>query len=139
LPAFEQRSHRGAALGIEIVGRLVQQQQVRPLDHEPRQRHTRAFAAAERGHRPIERQCGQGRIGQRELYARFQRPVGDCGIVERAFAALKPPQAIESVGDAERLGNREALICRLRERTDRARAVNRSTERVGVAGDHTEQ
>ena len=61
------------------------------------------------------------------------------GIVERAFAPLEPPQSVESIGDAERLGNREALICRLRERTDRARTVNRSAGRVGVAADHTEQ
>ena len=139
LPAFEQRRHSGAAPGIEIVGRLVQQQHVRRLDHEPRQRHARAFAAAERGHRPIERQCGQGCIGQRGLDARFQHPVGACCILERAFAALEPPQSVESIGDAERLGNREALICRLRERTDRARTVNRPAGRVGLAADHTEQ
>ena len=37
------------ALGVEVVGRLVQQQQVRTLQQQPAQRNSAAFAAGQRG------------------------------------------------------------------------------------------
>ncbi len=45
---FEQRfGQRLAHLDVEVVGRLVEQQEVRPLVHDQRQREPRLFAAGE--------------------------------------------------------------------------------------------
>ncbi|MNU07353.1 hypothetical protein D3C72_2529060 [compost metagenome] len=44
-----------AHVEVEVVGRFVQQQQVRLLPHQQRQRQTRLFAA---GHRPDQRVDG---------------------------------------------------------------------------------
>ena len=45
--AGEGDEHLGAAGGIEVVGRLVQQQHVGPRDHEGRQRQPRLLSARE--------------------------------------------------------------------------------------------
>ena len=113
-------AHRFAAIGIEIVGRLVQQQHVRRLDQQPRQRHARPFAAAQRSEPAIQRQSRQAGFDQRGVEPGFQRPVGFGGVVERAGAAFEAAQAREIVGDTERLGDRQSVIGHLRERADRA-------------------
>jgi sulfite reductase beta subunit-like hemoprotein len=57
-PAVEQLRHRFMAVCIEIVGGLIQQQQVRRLDQQARQRGAGSFTAAERSQPAIRRQGG---------------------------------------------------------------------------------
>ena len=56
VPAGEQFGDRGAALGVEIVGRLVHQQHRRLGQQHRREAEPRALAAAERGDVAVERQ-----------------------------------------------------------------------------------
>ena len=76
LPAFEQPRHGLPAVSVEIVGGLVQQQQIRRLDQEARQCDPRSLAAAQGDDRAMQRQRRQPGFGQRCLYSRFQRPIG---------------------------------------------------------------
>ena len=124
LPARQQLRHRFAAVGVEIVGGLVEQQQVGRLDQQPGQRNTRALAAAERSDRSVQRQGRQAGFRQRVIDAALQRPVGLHRIVERAFAAFEPAQPGDTVGDAEGLLHVETLVGQLREHADRSGAVN---------------
>ena len=55
LPAFEQLRHGLPAIAVEIVGGLVQQQQIRRLDQEARQREARSLAAAQGDDRAMQR------------------------------------------------------------------------------------
>ena len=87
-PARQQFGDRLPAIGIEIVGGLVQQQHVRRLDQQARQRHARPFAAAQRREPAIHRQRGQAGFDQRRLDPAFQRPVGLGGVLERAVATF---------------------------------------------------
>ena len=119
-PAPEQFGDRLPAIGIEVVGGLVQQQHVRRLDQQARQRHARPFAAAQRSEPAIPWQSGQAGFDECRVEPGFQRPVGLGGVIERAGAAFEAAQAGEIVGDAQRLGDRQAVVGYLRECADRA-------------------
>jgi hypothetical protein len=55
LPAFEQLRHGLPAVSVEIVGGLVQQQQIRRRDQQARQREARSLAAAQGDDRAVQR------------------------------------------------------------------------------------
>jgi len=139
LPAFEQPRHGLPAIGVEIVGGLVQQQQVRRLDQEARQRQARSLAAAQRGDRAMQRQRRQSGFGQCRQHPGFQRPVRFSGVIKRAFAAFEPLQAGKIAGDAERFVDRQPFIGSLRKHADRADALQRSACRFDLARDQAKQ
>jgi hypothetical protein len=139
LPAFEHLRHGQPSVDVEIVGRLVQQQQVRRLDQETRERHPCALAAAQVSDRAIQRQIRQAGFHQRGTQPGFQRPVGLRCIVQRAVAMFEPPQAREIAGDAKRLTDGLALVRKLGEHADRAWALNRSARRFDSACDQMQQ
>ena len=68
LPAFKQLRHGLPSVRVEIVGRLVQQQQIRRLDQEARQRDPRSLATAQGNDWAMQRQGRQSGFGQRRLY-----------------------------------------------------------------------
>ena len=139
LPAFEQPRHGLPAGRVEIVGGLVQQQEIRRLDQEARQRQARSLAAAQGADRTMQRQRRQSGFGQCRLHPGLQRPIGFGRVVDRSFAALEPSQAGKAAGDAERLVDRQSLIGQLREHADRAEALPRSAGWLDLARDQAEQ
>ena len=128
-----------ATFAIEIVGGLIQQQQVRRLDQQARQRHPRSFAAAERREPTIGCQGGQADFKQRRVEPGRQRPVGLGGVIERVLAAFDAAKAGKAIGDAERLGDGQAVIGQLREHADRTGAPNRSAGGLTFAREQAQQ
>ncbi len=122
-----------------LVG-LVQQQQIRRLDQEARQRHA-AFARRRSARRSGDRsgKRRQSSFDQRRLYPRFQRPVRLGRVIERTFAAFEPVQAGKSAGDAERFVDRQPFIGQLRQHADRADALQRSACGLDLARDQAQQ
>ena len=65
----------GHRLGVEVVGRLVEQQQVGLAQQQPAQRHAAALAAGQRGHVGVGRRAAQ-RV-HRDLERRVEVPAVD--------------------------------------------------------------
>jgi hypothetical protein len=129
-PALDERVERLAAGGVEVVGRLVEEQHVRPAEREPGERDPRGLAAAHRAGGTVERQMseaepsehGGGPLGQVPVVG-HEVEVGGCRL-----ARLQPPQRGQSPVDAEddgerRLGRRPELLW---QDGDRAHAVHRA-------------
>ena len=95
LPAGEHTGDGGAAVGIEIVGRLVEQDQVRLGDDEGGERGAGALSAGERRQRPAGFETGETDLGERRRQPRFERPVRFRRVGERAGAGLQTAQAGE--------------------------------------------
>ncbi len=80
-PALEQLSHGFAAIGVKVVGGLVQQQHIRRLDQQAGEGHACSFAAAEGSKQTIRWQSGQAGLNQRCVQPGLQCPVDLGGIV----------------------------------------------------------
>ena len=78
----------GDRLGVEVVGGLVEQQQVRALEEQPAERHPAALAARERGHLGVRRRQAQG------VHGDLQRAVELPGVGASMASCTRPCSAI---------------------------------------------
>ena len=131
---LEEALQPGDRLGVEMVGRLVEQQQVRRLQQQPAQRDAAALAARELGDVGVRRRQAQRVHGELELRVEIPR-VGGVDLV------LQPRLLVEDlvhfvgrqvlaelrvhvvVALEQRLGRRRRLLPRCRGRSWRDRAA----------------
>ena len=141
LPAAQHAGDGVAPVGVEIVGRLVEQDQVRIGDDERGKRGSGALAAGERGERPVGRDPGEIDRGQRRFEPRCKRPVGLGRVGERAPAGLQTAKAGEGRADAEEIGEGRAVgrLHALAQHGDAARPLDRARLWLRLAGDHAQQ
>ena len=100
-PPVHQCRHRRAARGIEIVGRLVEQQQIGRVEAQPRDPHPRSLAARKRRHAPVERHRVQPGLGKRGGHALLQGPVGFGKVLRASLAGQHPGQLRQPFAHAE--------------------------------------
>ena len=127
LPAGENMGDGRAALGVEIVGRLVEEQEVGIGEEQRRERNPRLLAAAQRCQSPVGIKTGQADVGEGIVEAGLQRPVGFGCVVKRAVAGRKSCQPGEGFRDAEAVGDRcvRVDLDRLAKHADAARSPDR--------------
>ena len=121
-------------LGVEVVGRLVEQQQVRRAQQQPAQRHAAALAAGELGYVGVGRGQTQRVHGGVEL--RVQVPgVGrvdallDARELVRGVVGVVGGELVEAVEQRAGLGARRPRRCRARPCSRRAGAPARAARR----------
>ena len=108
-PAFQQGADGVAAIGVEVVGRLVQHQHVRRVDQQPGQGQAGGLAAAQRAERPAQVEIGgQAQLGQRRGRPLLHRPVGGGEVLLVALPRQQPVEPGQGRGDAERVGGGHA-------------------------------
>ena len=109
LPAADGLGDEVARLGVEVVGGLVQQQQVRLGGHQPGERGPRDLAPAQRRRRPVQRQAHQPDIRQGGLDAGFQAPVGVGEVVLGGGPRLDAMQPRQALSHAHQVGDGGAV------------------------------
>jgi len=104
-PLLEQRMERLPGSLIEVVGRLVQDQEVWSGEQPAGQDHSSRLAAAERAERSIQRQALESALLEHRIGAFRDVPVvPDEGLEAAVVAAcLEPLKRLEPVGDAQHL------------------------------------
>jgi hypothetical protein len=126
-------------IGVEIVRRLVHQQNVGLLQQHGGKPQPGPFAATERRYRAARIEAGQTDLRQRLVDSRFQRPVGQPGVLDAARPRFEPPQSFEISGDAERFRQRLARVLHLAQRGDPASARYGAGSRLALAREDCEQ
>ena len=141
LPAGEHPGDGIASVGIEVVGRLVEQDQVRFGDDEGGERGARALAAGEAGERPVRRESRQVDLSQRGFQPRFERPVRFRRVGERAATGLQSAQAGKRRAEPHEVGERVAFrrLHALAQQRDPAGTFDRAGNGGCLAGNHAEQ
>ncbi|MNI22210.1 hypothetical protein D3C73_757620 [compost metagenome] len=140
-PVGHDVGDHGAGLGVQMIGRLVQHQQVRRRQLQPRQPQARLFAAAQLRRMTIQRQIGQTDLDQSRLHPLFQRPVRLGHVVQRTFARQHAMQDGQRRSDTQRLGDRLIIARRLRLRqpANRSCACDHALSRFGQTSDKAQQ
>ena len=103
-PARQELDHRRAAVAIEVVGRLIEQGDVRPGEDQRRQPGAGALPAGQRGERRLDRDI-EAEPAERRGHAAFERPVDVgklIGTGKPGFGAALPGQRF---GRAEQIGD----------------------------------
>jgi len=140
-PVPQQGGHRLAAIGIEIVGRLVEQDDVGLGQDQPGERQAGALAAAERVEAALGGEVGQPDLLQSRLDAAGQGPVGRAGILDGAQSLFEPVEQSHGLGNTELLSNRHPL-CHLHgllQHAERSGKGNRSGGRGDKSGNEAKQ
>ena len=104
-PAGEQVDHRLPAVAVEVVGRLVEQQEVGLGEDQGGERGPRPLAAGQRRERRVGRRV-QPEAAEGGGDAAPQRPVGVGQFVGGRLAGFGAAQHGERVGHAEQVGDR---------------------------------
>ena len=107
-PARQKIDDRPPSLAVEIVGRLVEQDEVGLVEDERRQPHPRALAARQRRQQRFRARL-QAEPAEGRRHARLEGPVGVCELVGIGVAAFGPSQQRASAA-AEQVGHRFARI-----------------------------
>ena len=141
VPASNHIGDKRPRLRIQMVGRLIQQDQVGPSQHQARQSQPRLLATAEIRRQTIQRQARQSDSVERLAGACFQRPVG---IRQIALARLTGQDARNDrhgLVDAQRLGHRFAgrRIVSLVQDPDRAATRHNALHRRSLARNQAQQ
>ena len=141
LPVGEHADHGIAASDVEIVGRLVKENEIRFGDEQPGECDPRTLAAGKRYERSPRRNAGEADFGECGVQPGFQRPVGLRRIVQRAVAFGEPGEAGQGVAHTEEIGNGDAVrdLHGLAEHGDAAGAFHRAPGGCGVTGDDAHQ
>ena len=103
-PARKQVDHRLAALPVEIVGRLVEQQEIGLREDERGESRARALPARQRGQRRVRLRI-EAHLGESRGHAGLQRPIGVGQLLGRGFAGLGAAQHHQRIDDAEQGGD----------------------------------
>ncbi len=111
-PRLRHRVERVAALGIEVVRGLVEDEQVGPIDHERGERHARALAAAQARERAIDRHVREREARELGVDALAQVPaIADSLEIAVGWRAReRARERGEHVARAERIGDGAALV-----------------------------
>ncbi len=139
-PVAQQVGHRGAAIGIEVVGWLVEQQDVGLLEQQGGERQSGALASAQRADRTGELERGQAHAGHRLADAGRQGPVRGVEILRPALAGLDAGKASKRGRHAKGVG--DAGVVRLYGLAQHAKATvngDRAAFRRDFAGDGAQQ
>ena len=163
--AAQERLQPGRAGEVEVVGRLVQEQQVRRPQQQRRQHHPRPLPARERPDAPVARQVCQPQAGQHGVDPVIQvvaatalEPLGDVAILgqgsvergaldlgqprfEQAQSVLQAPQPANGIADQildGQPGHVRLLLGQVAD-LDAARYGHSAGVGVKLAGDDPEQ
>ena len=143
-PAIPARYHLGdqrPRLHVQMIGRLVQQDQVRLRQHQAGQPQPRLLATAQADGRSLQRERRQPHGSQRLAQPRLQRPVGLGQVIGRAVAGQHPRNDGQVFCDAQ--GLRRRLVRRrvipLIQHTDRAGPRHHALGRRSSARDQAQQ
>jgi hypothetical protein len=140
-PAFEHLGHQSARLGVEIVRRLVQDQQVRRARQEARQRHAGDLPAAQARRRPIEVQVRQAHLRQRRLKPGLQAPVRRIQVFAGPLPLGDPPQPRQGFAQVQQALDARARrgLHGLAQQADAALHRERASAGRPLAGDDLKQ
>lgn len=100
-PLCQQLRDRIASRRVEIVRRLVQQQQVGRVDQQSGNGDPHALPATEAGQQALRIECGQSGSGQRGFDPLRQCPIGLGKVCLRPAASLDPGQAGKRWGNSQ--------------------------------------
>jgi hypothetical protein len=109
-PFVDESEDGGPSRCVEIVGRLVEQENVGRFQPETGDRNARAFTAAEAADLAGKIAFGQVYFRERFGDAVFERPVGFGHVVGQSFAAGEAFQTRKTVCDAEGFGEGYRVI-----------------------------
>ncbi|MNE51218.1 hypothetical protein D3C80_1458360 [compost metagenome] len=140
-PAPDDLGHQCPRLGVQMVGRLVQHDQIGRRQHQPRQPQPRLLAAAQAVRQPIQRQPAQPDLGQRLVQPRLQRPVRLGHVLDRALARQHPRQQGQRRRRAQGVGHGLAglRLIGLGQPAHRSGARDRPLGGLGQTGDKAQQ
>ena len=102
-PAVEQVLQRGQRVGVEVVGRLVEEQHVRLVHEQPQQLQPAPLAAGQVAHRRPQPVAGRSRA-TRAAGAAVTSPVADAHRAANRLDGLQHPQVGELVELVHLLG-----------------------------------
>ena len=103
LEALERVGERRAHVDVQVVRRLVEQQQVRPRVHHEREREPRALPARERADALVHAVPGEAEAAEEGARARLVEP--GVGLAQRLVGGRRRVQALDLVlGEVARCG-----------------------------------
>jgi hypothetical protein len=138
-PIPHQGSDRSATISVEIVRRLVQEQEVRRLDDETSDADARPLPARQGLEVTIQRQVGKPGLYECGADAALQGPVGGVEVAGGAVPRQDAFQHLQTVRDAERFGQGPPSWHVLPEDTDRTRSPNSAGRRLGGTRNDTKE
>ena len=103
-PVRQHLMHGGAPLGVQIVGRLIHQQDVRRRNPGPRQRQPGALPARQSRKGALQRHAAQAHTIKGRLDPRLERPVRRVKISGVALPGGNPLKTGQRLADPEAVG-----------------------------------
>ncbi|GGB57082.1 hypothetical protein GCM10011503_01840 [Henriciella pelagia] len=128
-----------AAGGVEIVGRLIEQEEVHLIQKQAGHGKARAFAAAERCDPAACVETRKAHLREGLLKAGLQRPVGMIKIFRRAVSGRNAGEARKLACDANGFGDSQAFIEALAQASGAGVEMNGPAQGSGVLLDRSEQ